>query len=146
MPKDDRIRLNETPARKLTAAEREQRQQASRKHGIHAFESRGERALAPAEVARLQELRNLVRTAPGRREIREEIVARLVVIARKVFNDMEQMAGSEEWWESGVVKRGGTYLAELRRWLDTFPTQDGSQYDAELERIREVVEEHSKQE
>lgn len=99
------------------------------KHGIVALEARGESALAPAEVESLRELREMVRTHPGRQEVREEIVARLVIIARKVFNDMEQLAESPKWWEAGVVRRGGTYLAELRRWLDTFPTTDGRPKD-----------------
>ena len=108
---------------------REDGKSIAEKHGVFAVEARGESALAPAEVESLRELREMVRTHPGRQEIREEIVARLVIITRKVFNDMEQLASSPKWWEAGVVRRGGTYLAELRRWLDTFPTTDDQPKD-----------------
>lgn len=108
---------------------REDGKSIAEKHGVFAVEARGESALAPAEVESLRELREMVRTHPGRQEIREEIVARLVIITRKVFRDMERLAESPKWWEAGVVRRGGTYLAELRRWLDTFPTTDGRPKD-----------------
>lgn len=97
--------------------------QSSKKHGAYAFEKRGEPALCPSEVASLKELRELVRTYPGRQEVREEITARLVIIARKVFFDMEKQMGNPKWWESGVVKRGATWISELRRWLLSFPQE-----------------------
>lgn len=97
--------------------------QASKKHGAYAFESRGEAALEPAEIASLQELRDLVRTEPGRQDVREEISARLIIVARKVFNDMELQLENPNWWDSGVVKRGATWIAELRRWIESFPPE-----------------------
>jgi hypothetical protein len=106
--------------------------QSSKKHGAYAFENRGEAALAPSEVASLQELRDLVSSESGRQEVREEICARLVIIARKVFFDMEKQMGNPKWWDAGVVKRGATWIAELRRWLETF--------HPELETSRNVTE------
>lgn len=91
-------------------------------HGIHSLEDSGPKTLTPAEIEDLRELRQLVKTEPGRQEIREEIVSRLVIIARKFFGDIATAAHEDrDFWASGVVARGGTYLAELRRWLDTFP-------------------------
>ena len=108
----------------MSRAERAQKAgQASKKHGAYAFESRGEAALEPAEIASLQELRDLVRTEPGRQDVREEISARLIIVARKVFNDMELQLENPNWWDSGVVKRGATWIAELRRWIESFPPE-----------------------
>ena len=93
-------------------------------HGIHSLEDSGPKTLNPAEIENLRELRQLVKTEPGRQEIREEIVSRLVIMARKFFGDIATAAQSErDFWNAGVVARGGTYLAELRRWLDTFPPE-----------------------
>ncbi len=100
--------------------------QSSKKHGAYAFESRGEAALSPNEVESLQELRDLVSSESGRQEVREEISARLVIIARKVFFDMEKQMGNPKWWDAGVVKRGATWIAELRRWLETFHAENES--------------------
>ncbi len=89
-------------------------------HGIRTFEARGEAALNPFEVSNLADLRALVKTDPGRKEIKDEVVCRLVIIVRKFFADMEANHKDPNWWNSGCVARGGTYLAELRRWLDTY--------------------------
>lgn len=101
------------------------------KHGIHTFEQRGELALNPFEVNSLDELRAIVKTDPGRKEIKDEVVARLVIIIRKFFNDMQNNFKDPSWWNSGAVARGGTYLAELRRWLET--------YGASKDEINEVL-------
>jgi hypothetical protein len=93
-------------------------------HGIHTFERKGPDALNPFEVDSLQELRALARTHEGRQAIREELLARLVIIDRKFFVDMQSKWNDPRFWDSGVITRGGTYLAETRRLLDTFPDKE----------------------
>jgi len=116
----------------MSEAQQRRQEQAPVTHGVHSFEKRGEAALVPAEVASLQELRELVAYPEGREQVRQEVTARLVIICRKVFGDMEASLADPQWWEAGVVRRGGTYLAELRRWLDTFqPSQDPPMSPAE---------------
>ena len=54
--------------RKYTMSERalDQRQQAARKHSIYAFSDRGVEALSADNVNSLNDLRELVKTHPGR--------------------------------------------------------------------------------
>jgi hypothetical protein len=95
------------------------------KHGIASMDvGRGIRALEPFEMDNLQDLRALVKSGDGRAAVRDEIVARLVLICRKFFADSFNTHDSPRWWDSGPVTRGGTYLAELRRWLDSYPDDD----------------------
>lgn len=96
--------------------------EVTKKHGIHALENRGAASLTNLEIASLRELKELVRTDEGKAQVKREITARLVLIARKMFGDMETKLNDPQWWESGVVRRGATYLAELRRWMDALPT------------------------
>ena len=119
----------------VSDAQRKQRQQAAKTHGIFSFEERGPDALEPSEVASLQELRDMIDTPEGEREVVTEVKARLVIIVRKVFNDMAQLEKDPKWWDAGVVGRGGTYLAELRRWLIAFPSERG-----EAKNITEALE------
>ncbi len=108
-------------------------------HGIHSFEAGGERNLSPFEVESLQELRELVKTEQGRQDVKLEIIARLVIIARKLFADMQKSQNSRDWWEGGPVIRGGTYLAELRRWLEIFePPRKTDSVDVILRAIQEA--------
>jgi hypothetical protein len=97
-------------------------------HGIYSFENNVNRGLQPLEIDSLQELRELVHTGDGRQSIREEITARLTIIVRKVFDDLAAKKDSPAFWNEGVTTRGGTYLAELRRWLDTFPVEKQNDY------------------
>ena len=98
-------------------------------HGIYSFEANGPGVLSPVEVASLQELRELAMTEQGRTEIKVEVTARLTVIVQKAFADMMESQKGAGWWNSGVVGRGGTYLAELRRWLLSFPPDRGEVID-----------------
>lgn len=108
---------------KLTLEDRIEGGRVTKTHGIHSFEERGEDSLTGLETMSLRALKELVRSDAGREDVKREIVARLVLIARKMFGDMEASLDNPGWWESGVVKRGGTYLAELRRWLETLPPE-----------------------
>jgi hypothetical protein len=108
----------------FTDEDRRKGGEASQTHGIHAMENRGAASLTDIEVATLRELKELVRTESGKAEVKREITARLVLIARKMFSDMEEKLGDPRWWEAGVVRRGATYLAELRRWMDSLPPEE----------------------
>ena len=109
-------------------------------HGIYSFEANGPGVLSPVEVASLQELRELAKTEQGRTEIKVEVTARLMVIVQKAFADMMESQKGPGWWNSGVVGRAGTYLAELRRWLESFPPDRGEVIDIEavLGQYREI--------
>ena len=95
-------------------------------HGVHSFEENGPRKLEPFEIDNLRDLRELVRQGDGREELKIEIVARLTIIARKFFNDAALHQKDSNWWDSGIVGRGATYLAELRRWIELFPKDDNT--------------------
>jgi hypothetical protein len=113
--------------------------QAAKKHGIYAFEARGPQTLAPEEVESLKELRALVKTEQGREELREEVTARLLVLVLKSFDEMAKKRGPE-LWNTPVLARAGTYLAELRRWLETFPPEDRDiiDLDATISKYRDA--------
>jgi len=96
---------------------------AAMTNGVSSLQTRAPVGMSPFDLDTLEELRHLVRTDAGRDDVKIEIIARLVLVARKFFSDAMEGPKGARWWESGVVKRGGTYLAELRRWLDTMPKQ-----------------------
>ena len=108
----------------FTAEDRRKGGEASKTHGIHSLENRGAASLSALELASLRELKELVRTESGKAEVKREITARLILIARKMFSDMESKLGDPKWWEAGVVRRGATYLAELRRWMESLPPEE----------------------
>ncbi len=45
-------------------------------HGIHAFQDNGPGRLQPAQINRLEELRQLVKEEPGRQELRRSFLLR----------------------------------------------------------------------
>lgn len=98
-----------------------QRQQASSKHLVHSFERRGTEALDPQRINRLDELRQMLSDAPGRVALRRELAARMILISEMGFAHLKQQAeNGENFWESGVIRRLGSYVAESRRLLDSF--------------------------
>jgi hypothetical protein len=99
-------------------------------HGIHTFERKGPAALSPFELDSLEELRQALATAPGRKDLKVEIIARLTIIARKFFSDGMNRWNDPRFWDSGPMARGGTYLAELRRWVESMPADDPEVLDA----------------
>lgn len=97
-----------------------QRQEAAKKHGIHAFENRGEEALDPAKINRLSKLRRLLAEEPGRNEYRLELTARMALICELGFSHLRAKAeAGEDIWESGVIRRLAGYVAETRRLLES---------------------------
>lgn len=102
-----------------------QHQSAARKHGIYAFRDRGPDALIePQQVSSLAELRELVRTQPGRDALRQEMTARVALICYMGFSELKNWADDgKPIWESPMIRRAATWMAELRRLLDTFPPE-----------------------
>jgi hypothetical protein len=99
--------------------------QANVTHRVNAFEARGEAALAPTQKEYLAELREMVRTQPGRLEIREELAAALMLICQLGFSHMRENAEKgQDIWESGVIGRLATYINALRMLLDNWPEDD----------------------
>ena len=121
----------------------EQRQAASKSHGIHAFVSRGDDSLRPKDVSRLAELRKMVKSDAGRMDLREELLSRMFLIVELGYFHLEQEAqAGKDIWATDVIKRMGTYAAECRRLLDSWP-QQGPPVIAELVRIEDVINEHT---
>jgi len=104
-------------------------------HGIYSAENRAPNAMTAFDVDSLHELREMVKTAAGRDDLKLEIIARLTLIARKFFSDAFQANKHPGWWNTGIVGRGATYLAELRRWLDAMPKVDPEVIDAEVLKV-----------
>lgn len=127
----------------MSESDLQQKQQAARTHGIHAFERRGADALDPLRVGRLAELRSMVEDAPGRMELRRELTARMALIAEIGFAHLrEQAEQGADIWDGGIIRRLSTYVAETRRLLDTFSDLPAG-LDAEHYRIEQVLENES---
>jgi hypothetical protein len=114
----------------MTEAAQRQRQKASRKHSIYAFSDRGAEALSTENVNSLNDLRELVKTHPGREELRRELTARVALVCYMGFSELSNDAQKGSIWESPVIKRAATWVAELRRLLDSYP-DDLNVIDAE---------------
>jgi len=124
---------------------REVRQKAAQsniKHGMGAVAARGRDALDPAEVQRLEDLRELLATEPGRIEVRQELAARVAIIVERGFQWLG--ANGEEHFAKGTgpLKYLGVYSGLLARLLDSWPELDGGERVIELERIQKVLEDH----
>lgn len=125
----------------------------ARKHGLSSFERHGDKSLIdPKEINALAELRLLVKTVPGRLDIREELTARVALLTSIGFSSLFERYGNPElparlrvkMWEDPVMKRLATYAALLDRLLRGFPPEMSEDYKEELERIRKAVEVEAK--
>lgn len=103
---------------KITAKELAQRQNAARKHGIEAFEARGEDALEVVQRSRLVELRESAQTRDGVIDMLKERTARAVLIAEMAESWVQQeIEKGVKFDEIGLLKRLGTYQETARRAL-----------------------------
>ena len=93
----------------------------SEKHGMFALADRGRAALDPAEVQRLDELRELMVTQPGRLKVRQELAARVALIVDRGSAWLD--SSSEEHYAKGTgpLKYLGVYSGLLARLLDNWP-------------------------
>jgi hypothetical protein len=130
-----------TMAREIDEKGLAQRQAAARKHGIYAFRDRGEDSLTVENIKSLHDLRELVKSQPGREELRKELTARVATICWMGFGELQKAGQAGHLWTSPVVKRAATWVAELRRLLDSFP-DDSDVIDAEM--VLETLEKEKK--
>ena len=91
------------------------------KHGIFAIEARGRTALDPAEVGRLEDLRELLASQPGRMQVRQELAARVVIIVERGFQWLEANGDAHFAKGTGPLKYLGVYSGLLARLLDNWP-------------------------
>ncbi len=111
--------------RNLTPKDHEQKRQAARKHGAYALERRGEIALEPVQLTRLQELKQQFMTEPGRLEYRRDLAAFLAMIVELGGSNIRDIAeGGGNIWTSSPIARLGTYLNSLIRLLDSWPKDE----------------------
>lgn len=125
----------------LTEAELEQRRQAPVTHGMYAFEERGQAALDPTKISRLAELRSMVKTQGGRRELKLELLARTALLVEIGFERLRQQnEEGKSIWEGGVISRLGSYMALVHRLVDSTPNEDPREVVSdEIDKIDEVL-------
>ena len=113
----------------------------ARKHGVDSLLNSGPDKLAdPTQITRMAELRQLVKTEPGRQEIRAELTARMALLTALGFSYLaQQVEAGADIWSLDVIKRLATYTAETRRLLDSFSELPVG-FSAENDRIKQVLE------
>jgi hypothetical protein len=103
---------------KLTAKEIAQRQNAARKHGIEAFQARGDVALDVEMRKRLDSLRIMAQTRDGVIEMFKERAARAMLMAEMAEDWIQhELDKGVKFDEIGLLKRVGTYQETARRAL-----------------------------
>ena len=128
--------MTSTP-RKYNYDDPEAARRASMTHGVYSIRDNSSYAEKLA----------LFKTEPGREDVRAE----LGVVLYSMFEAWKaHLFGLREDPEALLIapvnKSMAVYLNLLFRLVDTWPKSSNGHYDAELERIREVVEKHAKQE
>ena len=122
------------------AAPRNQRNnENAKRHGIRQFEDRGPARLTdPAQIERFAELKRMVKSEPGRIELRQELAARAALLVDLGFSELIRTnEAGKSIWNTPTIKRMGTYMAELRRLLDSFPADD--ELTASADKIIEMM-------
>ena len=121
------------------------------RHGVYSIRDRGEAALEAPDRSLLMELEEELSSHEGiNAQLRRRAALGIIMVTK-----IEQYIETEI--ESGVPPQDIPILGKwpafqnaagraLRAAKDTLPKGDRNMYGAELERIREVVEEHAKQE
>jgi hypothetical protein len=127
----------------LTEADRRQKQQASRTHGLYAVRDRGEAAMTNPQRSRLQEIKEQLESAEGIRQMMQERTANailLVELATSYVAD-EHKAGIP-LDEIKVLKALPAFMntahRQIRDLLDVMPADVVE--SAELARIKEVLD------
>ena len=114
------------------------------KHGIIAAERGGPEALMrvdPKLVKRLSELRLLVDTEPGRREIRLELAARLALIMELGTAEISRVIErGDDVFDTPVLGRYLSFANGLHRMLRDWPDPiEEAQFVEEMDRIHKVL-------
>src|SRR3989304_3440793 len=121
--------------------------QASRTHGVHAIQARGEAAMTADQRLALAEVEEQIRTPEGILEALAGRVAQGIVILRVLEQHVaaEVAAGKSldtiqvlRWW-AGFPNSAIRALMHLRA---TMPKQAPDSYQGALERINRVIDEH----
>jgi hypothetical protein len=125
----------------------EQRQKAARKHGAYAFLGRGEAALEPVQRSRLQELREQVQTKDGIVEILQDRAANAVMMVEVVTSYIaSQIEAGKTLEKIDVLGKLPAFMNSAQRSLkdliEHLPEQNET-YSAELDHIKQVIDEHS---
>ena len=111
--------------------------QQGRKHGIYSLQDRGPEALEPAERSRYQELRELVKSQPGREEFREELLSTTMLIVEMGVSELRHTNDlGQSIWTVPVIKALASYINSAARLIDSFPKDD-----LKSVRMAQVVEE-----
>ena len=108
---------------------------------MHALAASGDGSLSPVELMSLRELKLALNDPTVRREIREELAARLVIIVRRGFEHLKKNPTHYETGD-GPIKYLGVYANLLLRTLDKWPSAvDEAIHVEELKRIDKVIAE-----
>ena len=118
-------------------------------HGMDALNKGGPEAIMridPKMVARLSELRDMMNTEPGRREIRLEVGARLALIVELGMAELGRAIQEPgiDLFDTAVMGRIGGYINSLNRLLLRWPSPVKEAIDVnELARAKKRVDEAS---
>ncbi len=130
--------------KKVSKAQVKANQKVSRKHGVRAFQTRGEAALDPAQKSHYVEILQKVETREGAVELLKDRTAKAVLMADlgQAWIKLKHDKG-EAILEQPIMQRYTTLQAEARRSLIALLAvlPDYSQaIDAELIKIDKAVE------
>lgn len=106
----------------LTEAQLARNQQAPRKHGAYAFQSRGEASLTEGQLALYVELQDGLKTPEGVAEAKLRLAAtalEMVELARTYLR--EKAEAGEPVFGDPIERRYSTWVAEARRQLEGLP-------------------------
>ena len=98
--------------------------EATRDHGVYAVASRGKEALrGPAEKGRYQELKELVRTYPGRVELKEELATLAMMIVELGASSLREThnKGGSVFDDKAILKALSPYMNVALKALDSLP-------------------------
>jgi hypothetical protein len=111
--------------------------QKSRSHGVYALRDRGPESLEPAQRSRYQELREMVKSQPGREEFREELLATVMMIVDLGVGELRQASElGQGIWTTPIIKSLASYVNSAARLIDSFPINDMKSV-----RMTQVIEE-----
>lgn len=106
----------------LSNKELAQRQQASRRHGVYAFQSRGEDALTEPQKALFGELQEKLQTPEGLAAAKVELAATALFMVELAQAHLRERAkAGEPVFGDPVEGRFSTWVAEARRQLEALP-------------------------
>jgi hypothetical protein len=111
------------------------------------LQDRGAEALEKPQRSRYAELRELVKSQPGREEFREELLTMVMMIVELGIGELRETAdGDESIFSTPVIKVLGLYMNTAARLIDSFPKSGAqSSIQVELKRIDKVVKEATSQ-